>query len=64
MKNIEEEEGGLPYHVPRPVDPDEAHDILYPTSPLNERPDSSDDGPLLPPWVKSDPEDNPPLLDS
>lgn len=64
MKNIEDEEGGLPYDVPQPIDPDTAHEILYPTSPLNERPDQNDDDILLPPWVKQDPEDMPPLLDS
>ena len=63
MKNIEEDEGGLPYHVPRPTDPDTAHDVLYPTSPLNERSDPSDDGPLLPPWVRSGDEDQTPLMD-
>jgi hypothetical protein len=53
MRNLENEEGGLPYHVPRPIDPDEAHDVLYPTSPLNERPDPNNDEPLLPPLMDS-----------
>ena len=45
----ENDDTGLPFDVPKPIDPDEAHDILYPTSPLNERPDPNDDEPLLPP---------------
>jgi hypothetical protein len=54
MKNLEDEEGGLPYFVPQPIDPDEAHDILYPTSPPIERADSvDDDSPLMPPLMDS-----------
>ena len=65
MKNIENEEGGLPYDVPQPTDPDTAHDALYPTSfPSGARTVDLDDGPLLPPWVKENQEDMPPLLDS
>ena len=64
MKNLENEEGGLPYDVPRPTDPDTAHEVLFPTSPLNERPADDDGLPLYPPWVRSGNEDQPPLLDS
>ena len=65
MKNLENEEDGLPYSIPQPIDPDTAHDVLYPTSfPSGARTVDLDDGPLLPPWVRSGNEDNPPLLDS
>ena len=51
MKNIEDQDGALPFYVPKPTDADEAHEVLFPTSPFNERPDPNDDGPLLPPLM-------------
>ena len=49
-----------------PKSPDQIYDdVLYPTSqPSGARTVDLDDGPLLPPWVKENQEDMPPLLDS
>lgn len=64
MKDISEGDENLtqPGAVPLPIDADEAN--LFPTSPPNARPADDDGLPLLPPWVKDNPEDMPPLLDS
>lgn len=63
MQQLNDDEDMLypPGVGPEPTDPDTAYDILFPTSPLNERPAEDDDGlPLYPPWVK---QDQGPLMD-
>jgi len=51
MKNIEDQDAALPYFVPKPISADEAAEVLFPTSPLPERPDIDNDEPLLPPLM-------------
>jgi len=53
MRNLEDEEGGLPYSVPQPTSADETAEVLFPTSPPIERPDPNDDSPLMPPLMDS-----------
>ena len=52
MKDLNDDDA-LPYYVPKPVSADEAAEILFPTSPLLERPDPDSDEPLLPPHLDS-----------
>lgn len=56
MKTIEERDDNddilmQPGRVPSPMDSDEAHAVLFPTSPFNPQPDTDDDSPLLPPLL-------------
>ncbi len=64
MTNNEDQEGdALPYFVPNPIDADDAHDILFPTSPLNEKLDPHNEEILLPTGAKPDQEKRAPLMD-
>jgi hypothetical protein len=66
QKQLDDDDLLLPGGVSlEPKTPDEANEILYPTSfPSGMRYIDTDDGPLLPPEFRTIPGEDPPLMDS